>query len=315
MSDKTYKYDVAFSFVSEDEGFAEQLNSLIAPRLTTFLYSKNQNEVAGTDGEKTFNRVFGSESRIVVVVYRNSWGNTPWTRIEQTAIKNRAYDKGYDFVLVIPVRDEHPDLEWLPKTTIWIGFQRWGLEAAAGVIEARVQQAGGDPHDESVMEKAKRLKQEKESADTRKGFLESTNGVNAAVIEANRLFELVQSTVEQIKSEVEFPMKATPSKDGRGIDVTAPGVSLSVDWRWNFENSLDGSELSIVFWKGRSRRLLNWLDNQPKAISHLKFDFDRNQTGTYIWRRNNPHGELTSERLADDLLKSLMEYSRSHGNA
>jgi len=92
-----FKYDIAFSFVTEDEGLATQLNDRLQDRYRTFLYSKVQEKLAGTDGEKTFNAVFGKEARIVAVLLRPEWGNTRWTRIEETAIRNRAHDQGYDF--------------------------------------------------------------------------------------------------------------------------------------------------------------------------------------------------------------------------
>ena len=56
--------------------------------MSTFIYTKNQEEIAGKDGENTFNKVFGEEARVVVVLYRKGWGNTSWKRIEETAIKN-----------------------------------------------------------------------------------------------------------------------------------------------------------------------------------------------------------------------------------
>jgi hypothetical protein len=46
-----YLYDVAFSFLSQDESLAVQLNDSLKDRLTTFIYSdsKRQAELAGRD--------------------------------------------------------------------------------------------------------------------------------------------------------------------------------------------------------------------------------------------------------------------------
>ena len=95
-NDDAFKYDIAFSFVREDEGLATQLNDLVQDRYRTFLYSKAQEQLAGTDGERTFNAVFGEQARTVAVLLRPEWGQTPWTRIEETAIRNRAFSQGYD---------------------------------------------------------------------------------------------------------------------------------------------------------------------------------------------------------------------------
>src|SRR5690606_38182685 len=113
---KHFEYDVAFSFLASDEDLASRLNDLIKPRLTTFLYSKRQTEIAGADGEQRFNAIFGNEARTVVILYRKGWGETPWTRIEETAIRNRAYDEGYDFALFIPLDTPATVPPWLPRT-------------------------------------------------------------------------------------------------------------------------------------------------------------------------------------------------------
>src|SRR3990172_9377256 len=157
MDEKEYKYDVAFSFLEEDEALAKELNDLLQDRVRTFLYSKKQDEIAGTDGEKIFNEVFGVQSRLVVVLYRKGWGQTPWTRIEETAIRNRAYEDGYDFVKFVPLDDPPTVPKWLPRTQLWVGFKRWGVVGTASVIEARIEELGGEPHEETVQERAARL--------------------------------------------------------------------------------------------------------------------------------------------------------------
>ena len=47
-----FEYDIAFSFLAEDEMLATQLNDLLQDRFKTFLYSKQQEKLAGTDGEE-----------------------------------------------------------------------------------------------------------------------------------------------------------------------------------------------------------------------------------------------------------------------
>ena len=75
--DGSFEYDIAFSFVKEDEGLATQLNDRLRDRYRTFLYSRVQELLVGTDGEKSFNAVFGKEARIVAVLLRPEWGHTP----------------------------------------------------------------------------------------------------------------------------------------------------------------------------------------------------------------------------------------------
>jgi hypothetical protein len=63
-----FEYDVAFSFLAQDESVATELNDALSEGVKTFLYSKQQEQLAGTDGEKTFSAVFGEKSRFVVIL-------------------------------------------------------------------------------------------------------------------------------------------------------------------------------------------------------------------------------------------------------
>ena len=143
-----FEYDVAFSFNALDEGVATQLNDLLSPRLKTFIYSERQREIAGADGQEKFSDVYGKTARLVVVLFRPEWGETPWTRVEKDAIKNRSLNDGWDFTTFVPTVDRPQMPPWLPKTRLYVGLQRWGIEAAAAVIEARVAELGGNPREE-----------------------------------------------------------------------------------------------------------------------------------------------------------------------
>ena len=97
---ETFKYDIAISFLSQDEDRASEIHRLLEERLRVFIYTREQEQIAGRDGEKVLADVFGQDSRVVVVLHRAEWGSTPFTRVEETAIRNRAYEDGYDFVVL-----------------------------------------------------------------------------------------------------------------------------------------------------------------------------------------------------------------------
>jgi ssDNA-binding replication factor A large subunit len=64
MSEQSFEFDVAFSFLAQDEGLATRLNDLLQGRVRTFIYSERQKELAGKDGEQVFGSVFGDEEPI-----------------------------------------------------------------------------------------------------------------------------------------------------------------------------------------------------------------------------------------------------------
>lgn len=155
MNDQ-YTYDVAFSLLERDEALGMQLNDLLQPRVKTFIYPERQKELAGTDGEVTFGKVFYEEARLVVVLYRPDWGKSKWTRVEESAIKRRGFDHGYDFAKLIQLEEDPapPVPTWVSPTHIWIGLKTFGLEGAAAVIEQRIKELGGHAHEETVVERA-----------------------------------------------------------------------------------------------------------------------------------------------------------------
>lgn len=302
-----YEYDVAFSFLAQDESLATELNDLLQDRVHTFLYSKRQERLAGKDGEEAFNTVFGEQARMVVVLYRAGWGESPWTRIEQTAIRNRAYEQGYDFVKFIPLDDPPTVPNWLPRTQIWVGLARWGVSGAAGVIEARIQELGGEPHNESVIDKAARVERSILFAKEREQFLHSYEGVNAS----KALFAELQN---EVKHEVTRVNDASPTFGFNvktvqyQLAVIGHGPGLLVEWHCRYANSLDGAKLDVSLWRGQPPwpGLTFW--DPPQRLHEQSFEFDLEVSGEHRWRAKDPgKRSYSSKELASDLVSYCIE--------
>lgn len=302
-----YRYDVAFSFLAQDEPIAAELNDLLEGRLSTFFYSKKQEAIAGTDGEKTFGDVFGKDARLVVVLYRTSWGQTPWTRVEETAIRNRAYDYGYDFVIFVPLDEPASVPKWLPKTRLWVGLKRWGPTGAASVIEARVQELGGEPAQESVRDKAVRAERSLQFAERRRALLESDKGVKAANEEFDRLKGEVGSAIADISDTTRF-FNFSLKVARQEFAILGRGLALLVSWRNRFINSLEESVLEATLWEGHPP----WpgvihIEN-PKKLAIRRFHFDILPPGEYRWILNDrEQRQFTSADLAYFLVGYCIE--------
>src|SRR6267154_411121 len=228
MNSQEFKYDVAFSFLQQDEPLAMELNDRLQDRVKTFIYSEQQKEIAGKDGEEGFNKVFGEEARIVVVLYRAGWGESRWTRIEQTAIRNRGHEHGYRFAKFIPL-DEPPTVpKWLPATQIWIGLKRHGLDGAAAVIEARVQDVGGTIHEETIEERAKRLERNIQFRDRREKF-QWDRGVQAARIEVEKLKQPLESKAATVKKSSSIDLNVI--QNWGTMYLIGLGRALGVHWK------------------------------------------------------------------------------------
>ena len=224
-----YEYDVALSFLVQDEPLATQLANILEERHRVFLYSRKQEQLAGTDGEKTFNDVFAKQARVVVVLYRQGWGESPWTRIEETALRNRAYDEGYDFALFVPTEDKPSVPKYVPRTRLWIGLERFGINGAASVIDARVQELGGTPRVQSLEERAARAQKASESKTFREGYFRSHEGVQAADASFAHILEAIEERVTRLQAAA--PGLALQAKRfGRLLVVLGTGPALRLEW-------------------------------------------------------------------------------------
>ncbi len=305
-----FQYDVAFSFVAQDEALATELENLLAPRVRTFLYSKKQEQLAGTDGEATFNAVFGEQSRVVVILYRSSWGETPWTRIEATAIRNRAHERGYDFALFIPLDKPAKVPPWVPKNRLWIGFERWGISGAAGVIEARIMEQGGEPHEETLDERAARASRDADYKKLREASLNSYKGVAEFGRRVNSVEEAILASVERLNAPTDHNLKAfRPELRPDLIIVLGRQHHLSVDGLSKYTNTLSDSLLKATLWQRFAPLTLGAMLEEPREYMTRKFALDFDRSGQYHWREiENGHRSLSNDQVADEILKWFFDF-------
>jgi hypothetical protein len=295
------KYDVAFSFVQQDEGLATQLNDLLQDRYRTFLYPKAQEQLAGTDGERTFNAVFAKEARLVAVLFRDGWGHTPWTRIEETAIKNRGFDHGYDFVTFIMCAPGMKAPDWLPRTRIWLDLERFGLDGAAGVLAARIQESGGDAVVETLEARAARLERAQQFKEEKEAFARSYDGVNAS----RAAHQLLISDLKA-KSKI-VSCRAQEVKYGNILMLVGRGVVLTVQYECPHLNSIQDAALTAEFYDGIPHLpgIIPPRD-KPRVLAKWKFTFQLVGPGRSAWVGPDKKEHLP-ESLAGFLLQHFLE--------
>lgn len=298
-----YKYDVAFSFFAGDEALANQLNDELKDRLATFLYSERQKELAGTDGEETFARVFGSEARVVVILYRAGWGDERWTRVESDAIRNRAHEEGYDFTLWVMLDKSSALPKWMPKRQLWYGLERFGVDGAVNAIEMRVQEVGGDTQPLTFEQKAARISRNVHDDAERKRFLDSDAGVSAAQSEIETLHAELTQRCEAVKAS---GMTAKIRTKHHSVGVTCHKLGLGVDWKLTYSNTLDKSSLEVTLWDGPPDVFGQTFFERPTRRRLRTFEFDR-QHGVLGWREGHAAKFFPTPQLADECMTFLLE--------
>jgi hypothetical protein len=311
-STPSFKYDIAFSFHSKDEGLATALNDKLQDRFATFIYSERQKQLSGKDGEQAFNSVFAQEARFVVVFCRKEWGETPFTRIEQTAIRNRAFNEGYDFTLFIPT-DTPPTVPvWLPKPRLYFGLERFGLDGAAAVTEARVQEMGGEPRPESVADRAARLQRSIDLGKKKFEFQNSEHGVQQADAAYEALVSSIRSEVDQIKSTLpSVPLQSRSHQDWEIVGGLGPSMTLL--WQRFYSNTLDNSVLRVELHSGPPRLpgLIPAFD-PPTKLRTLEFVYElvAFDKAAYVSKKDNQ--QFSPEALAAYVLREYMNAAERH---
>ena len=194
-----YKYDIAISFLSRDEPLASELYGRLSEQLAVFVYPKKQVDLAGTNGIESFRVAFRSQARLIVVLYRDGWGETPWTRIEQTAITERVLE-GWDCLFFVMLDRAATPPKWLPKTYIRFNFEEYGLEQAIGAIKGRLQEIGGSLKPLDVIQQAKLVDRRRAFFEEREHLFNSHVGVKAVHDEILTMYKHVESRIAEIRS-------------------------------------------------------------------------------------------------------------------
>ncbi len=305
-----YRYDVAISFLGDDLTLAEELANLLRDRMSVFLFTERQGDVAGSDGMDKLSSVFGMEARLAVVLYRPGWGDTPWTRVEETAIKNRGLEQGWDFLLVIPL-DASPTVPpWVPRTQIWLSYARHGLSVAVAVLERKLEEVGGAAKPVTAESRAREYARHAEWQTERERQRHSQAGVDAAKAHATELFGELERAVSQgaASGDIAFTQQAnsarfwTQSPDREGTTVT-------LYWSQQWANVLDQSGLRVRLWRGfasaAEERIVHF--EEPRELESHEFDFEYGESGQWIWQHRGTSRYYDTTQLATFCIGLLVD--------
>jgi hypothetical protein len=300
-----FTYDVAVTFLSAHMAIALRIKDALLDRYSTFVYEKEQAAIVGTntDGVEAFSNVFRHESRVCVILHSEGWGKTGYTHIEASAIKERALEGGWDFLVVVCLDDAVPP-KWIPTTKIWYGFKQYGLDGLVATIDNRATELGARPNPDSVLEKAARIQRELEFADEQELFASSEAGVQRVLDDLTSMEKLLFERVKALNGvspslglgflrQNDPQLTFTPTGSQKAFAATGNERSCVLYW-----------QLLIVEWGGRFS--FYGSGGGPPRLGSLSavptIDFARQ----VVWEIRD-EAPLTSAALVDFLLKRLID--------
>lgn len=284
------KYDVAISFLVQDLALAQAIRDKLREGLEVFFFPHNQEELAGTDGLESMREPFLHESRVNLVLYREKWGNTPWTRIEATAIKEACLEQGWEGLFFFMVEPKDVPPKWLPRTHVRLNYGDFSLDQAVGAIKARVQEQGGRFVPMTPTKRAQILQAE-DAYRSAKSRVSSDEGLSAIFANIKQLFSEIARQCSELPSggrlsiETEIDLRERSAQ--QAIVIRNQDVGMIVAWQQPYTNSLQSSGLYIreynsplLFTSELSRRMYL---RQPEQIKETKYDPELSRSRELGW--------------------------------
>ena len=245
-------YDIALSFLATDEKLASVFHNRLSESFEVFYFPENQLALAGTDGMQTMRKPFYDDSRLVVVLFREPWGETPWTGIEQTAIQEGCLKAGWDRLFFVVLDRVSAIPKWVPNNRVRFNYEDFGFEEAIGAIKLRVLENGGSITPLTAAKQAEMNKAEAEYQAERRE-LESYLGMPKVHAEVEKVLEELAHICADLNAQRHTEIRAGAGKDlYSGMSaakdifvVTNNRVSLSVYWRQHYVDSSEGWGMEV----------------------------------------------------------------------
>lgn len=302
------KYDVAISFLAADEAIAAELNRQLSETMNVFFFPKRQEELAGTDGMESMRKPFYEDSRLMVVLFRDQWGKTRWTAIEELAIKEACFNGEWNRLFFVALDRASALPGWLPPHYVRYNWEDFGPEQVVGVIKARVLENGGKSSPMTAMKQAELLRQEEEYRAARNS-IECHPGIPAVQAEAKALLEAVKVKCDQIRSaghvDLDCEMDARRLPKALGCVMTDREVSLAAWWNQPYSNTIRDAALHVREFNGPlllPSETGKMYFVQAKLLKDTIYNPDLFRTRELGWSLNNSNDIIASSKLADQIV-------------
>jgi hypothetical protein len=309
MNNSKFDFDIAISFLSQDETYANKIKTFFS-ELNVFVYSDHQDKIVSKDSDEVFKNIFLYNSKIVVVLYRDGWGKSSNTYIEQEAIKDRIFkNKGTEFLIMVNMTGKETMPPWVSERMIWFDYSRFKIEGLAATINNKYSDLSDTKRIESPRDIAKRKSEEFKFHLKRKAFIESKEGVQSATNEFRNLAELLKKDLEKINNDhINFNYK---EEQGNQIIIRGNLLTLSISWNLIFTNTLESADeyasLNIQIMKRNMIIRENWNENSFYNIYRCSYVYDLFYPDFKGWKEKNGNEFVSSQNIVDELLNKLLE--------
>jgi hypothetical protein len=291
MPEAEFKYDVAISFLVQDINLATALYQKLMPGLKVFFFPRNQEDLAGTNGLESMRQPFLVESRLNVVLYRERWGNTPWTGVEAVAIQESCLQNSFSNIFMFVVEPTNVVPKWLPTTHVYFNYGEFSLDDAVGAIKGRVVERGGHYQPMTPARRAELLEAENEFRRQR-SMIDTPQGAEKVLDQVSALFEALQEHCAEIDGrlggQIRYGMDFRRWQIFPTFTVTDGFVTLNVTWEpMPYEDGINRNGLYVGEFNGalaipgEAQKMYFY---KPERLKVTKYEPDLSRALEYGWK-------------------------------
>lgn len=135
-----FKYDVCFSFASEQVSYVEKVYEQLVNNDIKVFFDKSSDiemELWGTNLLEQFYSVYKKQSRFCVMFISKEYAEKAWTRFERRSALERAFEK--DDIYILPVRFDNTELPGLHGATKYINADQKTPSELSDLIVRKVK--------------------------------------------------------------------------------------------------------------------------------------------------------------------------------
>ncbi len=306
------KYDVAISFLAKDEVIAKELYDRLNEVLKVFYFPHNQEDLVGTNGLESMREPF-FDSRVVVVLYREPWGKTPWTGVEETAIGERCLKQGWPGLVFVNLDLTSATPKWVPTTHVRFGMQVYGMEGLVGVIKARVQEHGGKLVPVDAVTEMARVKRERNYLEDREDLMRDRRWIEG-VVHANIEHSLQDVIALMGEANADHGFNIVGKAQGKVCVMRSGFVSLGIGWHQPIFNRVEDDQAGECFLRASEfSGTLSlpgenaWVMHKPTELKRHKFKVDVSETRELIWKESGKKTRIAAPMLADHIMRIFLD--------
>lgn len=312
------RYDVAVSVRAEDLDLAIQLSGSLEG-VRVFVYAERQTEIAGGDGMNTFRQTFRVDSHLNVVLYRDGWGKTPWTRIEETAIQERCLHDGWDTLLFVEIESGIAVPGWLPDHRIRFALYNHTMDELTETVRARLAVLGSQnsnpiasPRAASALTRAIQVADTAAFNRETQQLVRSADGMQQAFDYVNGVLRVLSETLDSMG---ERGLAVAHGGDQRHFVMRCQGVTMILNWQY-YANSIDDCPLYFTIFRGviptpEEQQQGKISPFKPKKCEDFQYEVER-APGLGFCIRGRAGQTLDMHGAADELMGRFLDAYEAH---